>query len=98
MTYPLFVLTVKSNSADDVKANKVIRSPQDRCILRSCLTAICNWVDKWLLTLSLDKCLYLQLRYLDQSTTYTLNHYVLKPNTVAKDPGIPQKTYLKLGL
>ena len=52
-------------SADDAKAYKVIRNPYDLSVLQSCFTAICNWADKWLLILSLDKCLYLQLGYAD---------------------------------
>ena len=59
---------------------------------------ICNWANKWLLTLSIDKYLYLQLGYSDQSITYTSNHHVLKPTTVAKDFGSTQQTNLKSGL
>jgi hypothetical protein len=84
--------------ADDAKAYKVIKNRQDRALLQSSLNALCTWAKRWLLTLSLDKCLYLQLGYNDASLFYVLDGHVLRPSGVVRDLGITIQSNLKPGM
>ena len=83
--------------ADDAKPYKVIRSIHDCVVLQSSLTVLCAYARQWRLTLSLDKCLYLQLGYSDMSITYTLNDQILRPCNVAKDLGVTVQSNLRSG-
>ena len=83
--------------ADDAKPYKVIRSIHDRVVLQSSLTALSAYARQWRLTVSLDKCLYLQLGYSDMSITYTLDDHILRPCSVAKDLGVTVQSNLRSG-
>jgi len=83
--------------ADDAKQYKVIKTPEDRKILQSSLTALCNYAKKWKLQLSFEKCLYLQLGYSNKSVTYALDSHTLRPCTSARDLGITLQSNLKPG-
>lgn len=84
--------------ADDAKAYKVIRQPQHRVYLQSALNALCKWSKKWLLQLSVDKCIYLQLGYFDEAFSYSLDGHILKPQKQARDLGVTLQYNLKPGL
>jgi len=84
--------------ADDAKAYKIIKTPQDRLLLQLSLTALWFWALKWDLQLSVDKCLYLQLGYTDQSLSYTLGTHILKPCNNVRDLGITIQSNLKPGM
>ena len=83
--------------ADDAKLYKVIRSIHDRVVLQSSLTALCAYARQWRLTLSHDKCLYLQLGYSDMSITYTFDDHILRPCNLAKDLGVTVQSNLQSG-
>ena len=83
--------------ADDAKPYKVIRSIHDRMVLQSFRTALCTYARQWRLTISLDKCLYLQLGYSDMSITYTFDDHILRPCNVAKDLEVTVQSNLRSG-
>jgi hypothetical protein len=84
--------------ADDTKASKQITSGQDRVILQTSLTALCDWAGQHDLNLSLEKCVYLQIGYSDNSITYKIGARTLQPCSDVKDLGIAVQSSLKPGL
>ena len=68
--------------ADDVKVYFAIHDHTDRDTLQQCLDRIYDWSLKWELKFSYDKCQFLQLGYFDQSLSYHLGSYVVKPNPI----------------
>jgi hypothetical protein len=47
--------------ADDAKAYKVITNLQDRVVLQSALTALCDWAQRWVFKFSLDLAILMSL-------------------------------------
>ena len=84
--------------ADDTKVSKPLVVPRDRIILQRSLDALCDWAVQHELGLSLEKCLYLQINYHDETISYTIGSRVLKPCSSATDLGIIVQSNLKHGL
>ena len=84
--------------ADDTKASKQIVTPYDKVISQKLLEALCVWGDKHDLKLLLDKCIYLQIDYSDNTITYTLGTRTLLPCATANDLGIAIQSSLKPGV
>ena len=84
--------------ADDTKSSKQIVKPNDSVILQKSLDALCVWADKHDLKLSLDKCIYLQIGYCDNTITYIMGTRILLPCTTANDLGIAIQSSLKPGM
>ena len=53
-----------------LKTTKAIKHQSGRAVLQHSLDALCEWSTKWELSLSLEKCIYLQLGYTDETITY----------------------------
>ena len=84
--------------ADDVKLYKVITSHADRVILQLSLDALCKWADFWDLSISIDKCVYMQIGYADELISYAVNSKTLKANANTTDLGVIIHSSLKPSL
>jgi hypothetical protein len=84
--------------ADDTKASRQIVSPHDRVLLQRSLDALCEWAEKHELTLSLDKCKFLQIGYCDKNICYTINKHMLQPSPSVIDLGVTVQSNLKQGM
>ena len=84
--------------ADDAKAYKEIFHLQDRVIMQKSLYNLCEWADRWEMALALDKCIYLQIGYCDESFTYVLGEHILKPCKSARDLSICVQSNKRPGL
>ena len=83
---------------DDTKVSKQIFTPYDRVILQKSLDTQCVWADKHDLKLSLDKCIYLQIGYSDNTIIYTVGTRTLLLCATANDIGIAMQSLLKSGM
>ena len=84
--------------ADDTKASRQIVTPHDRVRLQQSVNGLCDWADQHELKLSLDKCIYLQIGYCDNTIAYTVGSHTLQPCTSTTDLGIAVQSNLKPGL
>ena len=84
--------------ADDSKACKIITQPSDRNLLQLSPDKFGIWAELWELDLSYDKCFYLQIGCKDESLSYKIGQYTLKPCHYAKDLGINIQSNLRPGL
>ena len=74
--------------ADDTKAYRAMKTPQDQMTLQEDIDNIYNWSKRWQLGFNLDKCHTLHLGYNNEKYRYSINGNLVKAVAKEKDLGI----------
>ena len=84
--------------ADGIKIYYVIRNESDISVLQLCLNRICDWVSKWELKFSSDKCQLLQIGYNNLNISYNLGSHKISSCESVVNLGVTIQSSFKSSL